>query len=162
MGTTHKSSPQKKLFMWSHAFHLIHVLFVVSRTLCLGLFILLCVVFSIDLCMIVSLMLYTFIFYCTVRLFFVSPSSSFSNKHLLHFSNSYSFNSSVVITLFISKTFWSPCIPMYLYHVVLSLNGLVVVFGHSIYCITNFSWRLIHYVWIYRDVIELNFQYSWL
>ena len=112
MGTTHKSSPQKKLFMWSHAFHLIHVLFVVSRTLCLGLFILLCVVFSIDLCMIVSLMLYTFIFYCTVRLFFVSPSSSFSNKHLLHFSNSYSFNSSVVITLFISKTFWSPCFPM--------------------------------------------------
>lgn len=46
--------------------------------------------------------------------FFVSPSSSgvFSNKHLLHFSNSYSFNLSVVITLFISKTFWSPCFPM--------------------------------------------------
>ena len=68
----------RKLFTWSHAcshhdslFHLIHVLFVVSRTLCLGLFIhyvLRC--FSIDLCMIVSLMLYTFIFYCTVRLFF--------------------------------------------------------------------------------------------
>ena len=119
----------------------------------------LCVVFSIDLCMIVSLMLHTCIFYCTVRLFFVSPSSSgvFSNKHLLHFSNSYSFSNNLIHQQNILITMYS-----YVYHVVLSLYGFVVVFGHSIYCITNFSWRLIHYVWIYRDLIELNFQYSWL